>query len=108
MAVLHNGYISQEQLAAEIELVKQKFGSEIVRLRYTVRPNMWDDPAIFFRIVLSDAAARKEPLSEVTEKIIWFFFDELHAIENWGLRPYFNFRGESEQAKREGLDPEWR
>ena len=107
MAVLHNGYISQEQIAVAIELARQKLGPEVVRLRYNTGSNQWDDPAIFFRVVLSDSAAREETLGEVTEKIIWFFFDELHPIENWGMRPYFNFRSESEQAEREGLDPDW-
>lgn len=105
--MIQGGYINQEKLAAEIELINQKFSQEIVRLRYSIRPNMWDDPAIYFRIVLTDSSTQEEIYSEVTEKIVTFVFDELNPIENWGLRPYFNFRSESEQADREGLDPTW-
>jgi hypothetical protein len=107
MAVLHSGYISPEKIAADIELAKQKLGPEVVRLRYNVGPNMWDDPAIFFRVVLSDSAAKEERLGDVTQRITWFFFNELHPIENWGLRPYFSFRSQSEQAERDGIDLDW-
>ena len=107
MAVIHSGYITQEKIAAEIELAKQKLGPEVVRIRYNTGSNHWDDPAIFFRVVLSDAAAKEEILGKVSQKIIWFFFDELHPIENWGLRPYFSFRSQSEQAERDGIDLDW-
>ena len=60
-----------------------------------------------FRIVITDAASRKEVLGEVTSRIRQFLIDELAPIENWGLFPYFSFRNQSEQAQRDHLDLHW-
>ncbi|MFN0106236.1 MAG: hypothetical protein ACKV2U_29615 [Bryobacteraceae bacterium] len=107
MPVIPRGYISLEKLDEEIERAKQKLGPEVVRVRYNVGVNMWEDPAIYFRVVLTDSASREETLADVAEQIERLFSDELHLIENWGLKPYFSFRNQSEQAKREHLDLDW-
>ena len=105
--MVHGGYISQEQIANEVERAKLLLGPEVVRVRYNTGEDTSGDPAIYFRIVLTDSASRRETLSEVAEKIRNIFDDELRPYENWGLYSYFNFRSESEQAKREGLDLKW-
>ena len=107
MLTIHSGYISQEQIANEVERVKLLLGPEVVRVRYNTGEDMDGDPAIYFRIVLTDSASRRETLVEVTQKIKNIFEDELRPYENWGLHSYFNFRNQSEQAKREGLDLNW-
>jgi len=99
------GYIDQEQIAKAVERATQKLGPEVVRVRYSIRPDTSDEPAIYFRIVLTEQASRFETLGDVSGKITRFFFEELHSIENWGLYPYFRFRSESEQAARD--DPAW-
>lgn len=70
-------------------------------------PDSTDDPSIQFRIVQKDSAAREEGLGELTGRIVRMFFDELRPHENWGLYMYFSFRSHSEQAKLDGLEPEW-
>ena len=107
MPIVHSGYISQEHIANEVERAKLVLGPEVVRVRYNTGEDTSGDPAIYFRIVLTDSASRRETLFEVTEKIRNVFYDELKPYENWGLFPYFNFRNQSEQAKREGLDLNW-
>ena len=104
--VVPSGYISQAQIAAEIERVKQKLGPEVVHLKYSLRPDTSDEPSIYFKIVLADSASRpRENLGKVSQRIITLFFDELHPYENWGLNPYFNFRSQSEHESLN--DPAW-
>lgn len=107
MEAIQRGYFNQEKLAAEIEMIKRKLGPEVVRVRYSLGANHWDDPAIYFRIVITDAASKEEVLGDVTQEITRVFYDELRPLENWDLRPYFSFRNESEQAAREGIDLAW-
>jgi hypothetical protein len=105
MAALPTGFVNQEKLANEIERARKKLGPEVVRLKHTVGPNTSDEPAIYFRIVLTDSASREETLGDVIGQISRVLFDELHPYENWGLKPYLSFRSQSEQANRD--DPAW-
>jgi hypothetical protein len=102
--VVPSGYINQAHLAAEIERVRQKLGPEVVHLKYSVGPDTGGEASIYFWIVLTDSASRRENLGDVTEKIVTLFFDELHPYENWGLNPYFSFRSQSEHAVHHELE----
>ena len=51
-----------------------------------------DEPAIFFRVVLTDAASRDNYLSDVAGRVVSILFNSIRPIENWGLSPYFSFR----------------
>ena len=53
--------------------------------------------AIYFRIVLTDEAAKLN-LNDATSNITRTVYDKLRPIEDWGLTPYFSFRSESEMA----------
>lgn len=88
-----------------VEQVTQKLGGDVVRVRHSVGSDTGGDPSIFFRIVLTDAASRKETLGQVVRKVEKIVFDEIHPYENWGLIPYFSFRSQSEVAGRD--DPAW-
>ena len=98
MVVTHRGYVSQEQIAAEIERARQKLGPEVVRLMYNIGPNHYDEPAIHVRIVLTDEASREANLVRVTGQITSLMFNEVHPYD-WGMPMYFSFRSESEQTK---------
>jgi len=106
MAWAPAGYINQEKLASEIERVRRQLGPDVVRLRYSVGPDWSDEPSIRFRVVLTDSASRPETLGEVAGRIDDVLFSELRPYE-WGLRMYTNFRSQSEQAQRDGIDLEW-
>lgn len=96
-------YVTQEEMAKEIERVVRSLGPEVVRVRYQVTPDTLGDPAIYFRVVLAPWAAKRETLGEIGNKIRDTFFDELKPIENWGLYPYFRFRSSAEHSP----EPEW-
>ena len=105
MAVIPSGYINQEKLGDEIERARRRLGPEVVRLKHSVGADTSGEPSIYFRIVLTDSASVEETLADVIGQISGILFDELRPYENWGLRPYFSFRSQSEQAKRD--DPAW-
>jgi len=100
------GFVSQAQLAQSVVAAIQSLNSqEVVHVAYSIGQDSTDDPAIFFRIVLTDAASREDRLADVTGRVASTLFDSIRPIENWGLTPYFSFRSFSEQRMRN--DPEW-
>lgn len=100
------GFVHQTQLANEIAKAVRKLGKkEAIRVNFSLGTDSTGEPAIFFRIVLTDVASREDKLAEVTGHIATVLFDELRPQENWGLYPYFTFRSKSEQEKLN--DPEW-
>jgi hypothetical protein len=62
------------------------------------------DPSIFFRVLLSDDAAKPNRLGEVAQKITAKLTGEVQA-ENFGFHTYFNFRSKSEQDMLK--EPAW-
>ena len=100
-----SGLVNQAQLAEQVERVKNKMGRDVAWIRHSIGEDTGGDPAIHFRIVLKDPAAREDTLANVTEHISTLLIQEIRPYENWGLIPYFNFRSESEMAKLS--EPEW-
>ena len=100
-----SGFVNQAQLASAVTQAVRKLGKNVVRVRHSIGTDTSGEPAIFFRIILSDAASREATLADVTGQIATILFEEIRPYENWGLIPYFSFRSKSEQAKRH--EPEW-
>ena len=98
------GSVQNTQLDTVITKTIRKLGKEAVRVNYSLGTDSTGEPAIFFRIVLTDAASREEKLAEVTARISTIL-DEIRPHENWGLLSYFSFRSKSEQEARN--DPDW-
>ena len=105
MAMIPTGYVNPRLIESEIERAIQKLGPEVVRVKYKVGEDTSGEPAIYFRIVLVDSAAGVHGFGDVAENISDALFDELRPNENWGLRSYFRYRSQSEQAKMN--DPDW-
>jgi hypothetical protein len=77
---------------------------DVVRIRLDVKPDWNENPAIYFRVTMSDEATRKDRLWDATELVRARLFDELR-LEELDHQPYFKFRGNSEQAELQ--DPAW-
>ena len=104
--MVSNGFVNQAQLAQSVNAAIRSLNpQEVVHVAYSIGHDSTDDPAIFFRIVLTDAASREDRLADVTGRVASTLFDSIRPIENWGLTPYFSFRSFSEQRMRN--DPEW-
>ncbi len=99
------GYVNQAQLGDIIAPAAQHLGPEAVRVAYSLGPDSTGEPSLFFRILLADASIREDTIADLTGRITGALFDAIRPIENWGLRPYFNFRSKSEQDRRP--DPDW-
>lgn len=83
---------SQEQ----VDRIARELAPDVVRVRFNAGQDWSDHPAVYFRVVLSDEAARRERLHEVTRRVR----DRLEelGLREAGILPYVNFRSASEQA----------
>jgi hypothetical protein len=77
---------------------------DVVRIMFGLAENSSGEMSLFFRIVISDDAAKPNRLRESTQRIIGRVSEEIRADE-LGLETYFNFRSRSEQAALK--DPFW-
>jgi hypothetical protein len=97
--------ILERTLREKIQKVAEKLRPEVINMFYGVGEDSTGEPSIFFRVVLTDAAATEANLAEITGQIATTIFDEVRPIEDWGLIPYFRFRSESEMLHNP--NPEW-
>ena len=96
-------YRTAKEIEAAIRRVEQIAGPDVVRIRYEIGEDWSGQWAIFFRIVLTDDAARRR-LREVATKVVWGLSRELD-FPGMGVFPYHNFRSLSEQAMLQ--EPAW-
>ena len=82
----------------EVERVAKGLAPDVVRIRFNVGRDWSDHLAVYFRVILSDAASRRDRLAEVTAKVRERLVNELGLPESEPI-PYFRFRSESEQAQ---------
>lgn len=85
---------SQEQ----VDRIARDLAPDVVRIRMSVARDWSDDPAIYFRVILSDEAARLDRLAGVFELVRKKLEDELRLAELDHIS-YFRFRSQSEQAE---------
>jgi hypothetical protein len=99
------GYVNQAQLGDIIAQAAKNLGREVAHVAYGLGPDSTGEPSLFFRILLADAYIREDTIADLKSRIAAALFDAIQPIENWGLRPYFDFRSRSEQDRRP--DPHW-
>jgi microcystin degradation protein MlrC len=81
----------------QVDRIARELAPDVVRIRFSPGHDWADYPAIYFRIVLSDAAAR-DRLSAVARLVRDRLYDELRLLES-DYGPHFNFRSQSETTK---------
>jgi hypothetical protein len=87
---------------AAIDRAAQSLGSNVVGVIPTLENDWSGEPAVFFMVILSDAAAsRRDQLLNVTNQISNYIVQQIAPLEEWDVLPYFTFRSQSEQAKLE-------
>jgi len=99
------GFVNQGHLDAVIKNTMGSLGPEVAHVAYSIGPDSTGEPSIFFRILLADPYVHEDTLVNLTRRITTDLFNVVRPLENWGLRPYFNFRSKSEQDRRP--DPDW-
>ena len=94
-----------EKLVAAIASLELHLRPDVVRIRHTVGEDSSGQPAIFFRVLLSDRASRPDRLRQVTRKVRNLVYQDIDPVNSWGLVPYLRFRSQSEQAELK--EPAW-
>src|SRR5258708_9314043 len=98
LVFIPRGVAQQGALDASVREAVRALGDDVVRVRYTLGQDWSGEYAIFFRIVLSDRASKRDRLLPVTKRVTNQIVQRLEPVEQWGLIPYFDFRSQSEQA----------
>jgi hypothetical protein len=99
------GYVHLGHLDAIVKEASALLGPEVLHVAFQLGPDSTDVPSIFFRILLADSAIREDVIVAVTRRIADVLMDTVRPLEDWGLRPYFNYRSKSEQDRHR--DPDW-
>jgi hypothetical protein len=103
--VTPTGYVNQAQLGDIIAQAAKHLGPEVVHVAYGLGPDSTGEPSVFFRILLADPYIHADTIADLTAGIAAALLRTIQPLENWGLRPYFNFRSKTEQDRRR--DPDW-
>ena len=83
----------------QVDEIARDLAPDVVRIRFQADSDWSGDPALHFKIILSDDAIRSDRLPEVRERVRARLFDDLGLSWSSGRIPYFRFRAESEQSK---------
>lgn len=86
----------QAEIDAAIHRVERIAAPDVVRIRYEIAEDWSGEWSIFFRVVLTDDAARQR-LRDVATRVVGELARQLD-FPGLGVFPYHNFRSESEQA----------
>ena len=93
----------QSEIQAAIDELERSLAPDVVRIRYEIGEDWSGQWAIFFRVVLTDEAAKRR-LRDVATKVVWGLARQLD-FPSMGVFPYHNFRSVSEQAALQ--EPAW-
>jgi hypothetical protein len=94
----------QAQIDEAVAEAEKELGAAVVRLRYNVGEDWTGDPAIFFRVVLTDRECKGKRLNKATTRVRALLRDKLDALE-LGRFAYFSFRSQAEAV--EMPEEEW-
>jgi hypothetical protein len=81
----------------QVDRVSRDLAPDVVRVRFSVGQDWSEHPAVYFRVILSDEASRRDRLADVTGLVSEKLFDELRLADLEHI-PYFKFRSQGEQA----------
>ena len=96
--IIPRAFAQQDEFAAALEKVEQQLHPQVVYIRHSFGNDWTGEPAVFFRILLSDDASKREQLLNVTNQVRDAIVWQVEPLEQWGVLPYFNYRSQSEQA----------
>lgn len=93
----------QSEIQAAVRDVERSLAPDVVHIRYEIGEDWSGQWAIFFRVVLTDDAAKRR-LRDVADKVERGLARHLD-FPGLGVYPYHNFRNVSEQAALQ--EPAW-
>ena len=93
----HFGIAQAAELQKKLNTIMPQPAPGVVRWQHTFGTDWSGDPAIYFWVVLTDEASKKENLKKSTDGFTNVISQQADFLNDWGLIPYFHFRSESEQ-----------
>lgn len=105
MPVFSRTRVDEQEIAARVAELERRFAPDVVRVRYKVKNDSSGDPAIYFRVLLTDEASGPGRLGQMVNDVRRVIRTEIDPLNNWDLLSYVRFRNQSEQA--EMRDAEW-
>jgi len=101
-----NGFVYIPRASAQFPLFQaavaratRQLAPQVVDIMPTLGNDWSGEPAVFFMIILADAASRRDQLLKVTNRVSTLIVQQVQPLEQWGVLPYFDFRSQSEQAR---------
>jgi hypothetical protein len=98
VVIIPRAHAQKAEFAAAVARVEQQLHPNVVRIYHTFGNDWTGEASVFFMVVLSDAASRREQLLNVTNGVSNAIVQQVEPLEQWGVLPYFKFRSQSEQA----------
>ncbi len=95
---LPRAFAQQPLFQAAVARAAQQLAPRVVDIIPTLGNDWSGEPAVFFMVILADAASHRDQLLRVTNQVSTFIVEQVQPLEQWGVLPYFNFRSQSEQA----------
>jgi hypothetical protein len=92
-------FAQQAQFQSTVNRVARQLRPQVNDITFALGNDWSGEPAVFFMIILSNTASRREQLLRVTNQVSNTIVQMVQPLEQWGVLPYFNFRSEAEQAK---------
>ncbi|MGA3026579.1 MAG: hypothetical protein ABSF98_17590 [Bryobacteraceae bacterium] len=92
-------FVQPAQFAEAVARATKHLGQQVLSVTPTLGSNWNGEPAVFFLVVLSDEASRRDQLRNVTHQTSRRIIEQVQPLEQWEVLPYFNFRSASEQAR---------
>ncbi|MGA3079332.1 MAG: hypothetical protein ABSG56_37340 [Bryobacteraceae bacterium] len=96
---LPRAFAQQPLFQAAVGRAALRLAPQVVDIIPTLGNDWRGEPAVFFMVILVDAASRRDQLLKVTNQASAFIAQHVQPLEEWGVLPYFNFRSQSEQAR---------
>lgn len=87
-----------------VAIAENQLAPDVVRILFSLGEDWTGEPAVFFRILLSDPASERSRLREVAHRAQDYLQSAIDS-EELGFHSYSNYRSASEQAQLK--DPDW-
>ena len=99
--IVPKAFARQGQFATAVSQVAEQLRPNVVRIQHEFGDDSTGEPSVFFMVILTDAASRRDRLLTVANEVSTALVQQIAPLEEWGVLPYFSFRSQSEQAKLE-------
>jgi hypothetical protein len=95
---LPRAFVKEARFQAAVARAAQRLAPHVVSIIPTLGNDWSGEPAVFFMVILTDAASRRDQLLNVSNQVEQAIVEQVQPLEKWNVLPYFNFRSQSEQA----------